>query len=220
LDYHAQVGHRRSHYERAFEAHLRRRGIAYVSVNEARRALLPASVGARLADGAAAREGAPGTLKSFDFLVYGDGVSLIVDVKGRTIGASRGGAGDRPGRLESWATADDVASLGRWEAIFGAGFRAALVFLYRCEAEPPGALFQEVFEHEGVWYAVRAAGLRAYRERMRRRSERWGTVHVPTADFERISEPLSAMLRVGGAAAGSESLSSQSLQPPGGAVSS
>ena len=36
--------------------------------------------------------------------------------------------------------------------------------------EPPAALFQEVFEHQGRWYAVRAVWLDVYRESMVRRS--------------------------------------------------
>lgn len=192
------VGQRRHHYEVAFEEYLRSRRIPYVSVDEARRALLPAA--ARVPNGLdcpdADRHELP-SLKGFDYVVYpaaaGIASNLLVDVKGRKIargrtGAARAGAG----RLESWVTLDDVRSLQKWSELFGAGFDAAFVFIYWCEAQPPDALFQEVFEHRGRWYAVRLVTLSAYTKSMRTRSERWGTVHLPSAAFERASRPFAA----------------------------
>lgn len=173
----------RVHYEAAFEAYLRARRIPYIAVDEARRAALPG--GARLAAEGAAR-GGPG-LKSFDFVVYGAGVSLLLDVKGRRAGAGGGG------RLESWATADDVASLREWERLCGAAFQGALVFVYWCEGEARGGLFQEVFEHGGRLYALRAVGVGEYERAMRVRSARWRTVHVPGGEFERISRPFTGV---------------------------
>lgn len=100
----------------------------------------------------------------------------------------------RPGRMESWVTEDDVHSLGQWKSLFGQGYEALFVFLYWCEAQPPDALYQEVFEHRGRWYAVRAVELEAYRARMTRRSIRWRTVHLQAADFESVSQPFREML--------------------------
>jgi len=212
-----RMAQRRSEYERAFEAHLRELGVPYVSVNEARRALLPE--GARLGLGLelpSRDDGRKATLKTFDFVVYGPDTHLLVDVKGRKIGARRASGSCSPGRLESWVTEDDVASLGVWESVFGEGFRSAFVFLYRCEAQPPAALFQEVFEHQGRWYAVRAVWLDAYREAMRPRSVRWRTVHIATEAFERISQPLCGVVKAPspGATPGDlrESLPALSLQ--------
>ena len=55
------------HYEAAFEAYLRSRGIPYVAVDEAKKALF-----------------ANAKLKSFDFVVYSkNGPNLLIDVKGR-----------------------------------------------------------------------------------------------------------------------------------------
>ncbi len=103
-----------------------------------------------------------------------------------------GRAKGRPsvGRLESWVTQDDVESLSRWAALFGPGFDPAFVFVYWCDDQPPDALFQEVFEFQGRWYALRGVRLSDYVKAMKPRSLRWRTVHVPTGAFERISRPF------------------------------
>ncbi|MBN8646269.1 MAG: HYExAFE family protein [Planctomycetes bacterium] len=191
---------RRHHYETAFEEYLRSRRTPYIAVDEARKALLPA--GAELK--AAPRNGvtppvAPGgpfeALKSFDFVLYGSRVNLLVDVKGRkvarrsrpTTGAALA-AVPRSG-LESWVTQDDIESLLKWRTLFGPGFDAAFVFVYWCDDQPPDGLFQDVWEHRARWYAVRTVRLDDYTKAMRRRSPKWRTVHVPARDFESISTP-------------------------------
>lgn len=217
------MGQRRHHYEQAFEHYLRSRRIPYVSVNEARKALLPDTGRLREPDAddpdGASAPGHGSSLKSFDFVVYADPENLLLDVKGRRIPRSSGRrrrapivddvsgvastatsrstprpeAAPRRGRLESWVTRDDVDSLRRWERLFGEGFAAAFVFVYWCDEQPPDALFQEVFEHRGRWYAVRAVALHEYEAAMKTRSVRWRTLHVPTAAFERISVPFCAV---------------------------
>lgn len=195
----ARVAQRRHHYEQAFEACLRARRIPYVSVNEARKALLPVGAPARGARTLPAHDEPATSLKSFDFVVYGERENLLLDVKGRRIPAQRRarpadplarGALEPRGRLESWVTLDDVDSLRRWEELFGEGFRAAFVFVYECDGQPPDALFQEVFEHRGRWYAFRAVFLREYALHMRTRSARWRTVHLAASAFERVSQPF------------------------------
>lgn len=183
------MAQRRHHYERAFEAYLRERKIPYISVDEARRALLPENHRLALEDSDAAHGPALRALKSFDFVIYGAPSNLLVDVKGRRVPRRRGNPAG-PGRLESWVTQADVDSLKVWERLFGGGFVGAFVFLYLCDAQPPDALFQEIFEDGGRWYAVRAIRLQEYASHLRVRSPRWGTVHLSTADFERLSGPL------------------------------
>lgn len=191
------MAQRRHHYELAFEQYLRDRRVPYVAVDEARKALLPDEAMLRVSvDGAD-----QSSLKSFDFVLYGREENLLIEIKGRRIArrpprsptprTSRGGSQlASSGRLETWVTEDDVGSLSTWERLFGEGFRAAFVFVYWCDELPPAALFEEVFEFRGRWYALRAVPLAQYSAAMRPRSRRWRTVHVPTADFDRISTSL------------------------------
>jgi hypothetical protein len=196
------MGQGRYHYERAFEEYLRSRRIPYISIDEARKALLPSAHGAY-------EEPSP-TLKSFDFVIYGEGTNLLVDIKGRRLadrparrGARRNGAAADPSadlallfprprrpRLESWVTQDDVDSLARWQQLFGPDFEAGFVFIYWCDAQPADALFEEIFEHRGRWYALRAVSLAAYRSAMKPRSTRWRTVDLPARAFDRMSHPF------------------------------
>lgn len=162
---------RRHHYEQAFEEYLRCRRLPYVAVDEARKALLPVG-------------GPAQSIKSFDFVIYGSGENILAEVKGRRIG----GAG-RP-RLESWVTQEDVDALTRWEAMFGPGFSAAFVFIFWFESQPAAPLFEELLEHRGQWYAVRVVPVREYALAMRPRSPKWRTVHLPAAEFDRLSRPL------------------------------
>ena len=178
------MAQRRHHYERAFEAHLRERRIPYVAVNEAKKALLPA--GARL------RLDAPdsgASLKSFDFVVYGENTNLLVEIKGRKV-PRRKSPGTTGARLESWVTLDDLASLRTWERLFGPGYEGAIVFVYQCDDQPPDGLFQETILRDGRWYAVRAIALDDYESAMKTRSPRWRTVDLPARAFERLSRPF------------------------------
>lgn len=195
------MSQRRHHYERAFEEYLRSRRIPYVSVDEARKALLPDTASLRFAPPSSpsspslpSADGKPAALKSFDFVVYGEGTNLLLDVKGRRVVPRRSkspGAVVTPrSRLESWVTQDDIDSLTQWERLFGASFQAAFLFVYWCDEQPPDALFQEIFEFRARWYALRAVTLREYVTVMKPRSARWRTVDVPTAHFERVSQPF------------------------------
>ncbi|MFG0328807.1 MAG: HYExAFE family protein [Phycisphaerales bacterium] len=177
------MAQRRFHYEQAFEHYLRANRAPYIAVDEAKKTLLPASTTrSAVTDGGA-------SLKSFDFVVYGADENLLIDVKGRKCGRAKA-RGLATGRLDSWVTRDDVESLAEWQRLFGAGFRAVFVFAYWLDAQPPDALFQEIFHFRDKWYALRQVDLGAYREAMTDRSARWETVHVPSSTFEKISEPL------------------------------
>lgn len=191
---------RRHHYEQAFEHYLRERRVPYVAVNEARKALLPDSASNRLGggggkggDGGVGGRGARApSLKSFDFVLYGEPTNMLAEIKGRKVGGRPSDGSSLPtrSRLESWVTRDDVESLLKWETLFGDGFCALFVFVYWCDAPPPGSLFQEIFEFRGRWYALRGIEVAVYASEMKTRSPRWGTVHLPTEAFERLSSPL------------------------------
>ncbi|MEM9083091.1 MAG: HYExAFE family protein [Planctomycetota bacterium] len=180
------MAQRRHHYEAAFEEYLRANQLPYLAVNEAKRALLPEGARSKLqtVDG-----GDEVGIKNFDFLVTDQDRHLIIDVKGRKI-PRRKKATARGGRLESWVTRDDLASLAVWEELLGEGYAAWFVFMYLCEDQPADGLFQEVFSHSGSWYALRSIDARTYSKHMTVRSTRWRTVHLSTEAYERLSVPF------------------------------
>ena len=159
------------HYEAAFEAFLRDRKLPYVAVDEAKKALF-----------------SDAKLKSFDFVVYSkSGPNLLVDIKGRQL---RDGKGQRS--MQTWATERDIEDLAQWETIFGDGFKAVLAFVYWIEA--PLHVEPGMFEHGQRWYQMMGVQLDEYRGHMRRRSVKWETVALPTADFRQLARPLDSWL--------------------------
>jgi hypothetical protein len=162
---------RGNHYETAFEAYLRDRRLGYVAVDEARRASLDDE-----------------PVKSIDFVVHGQGGSrLLVDIKGRKF---PGGKQSR--RIwQNWVFRDDVEGLERWETSFGSEFRGLLVFAYYILPEVelrPGTA--DLWVWRGKRYLMRAVTVSDYRQHMRMRSPKWGTVHLPTAAFRDLVRPL------------------------------
>lgn len=185
------MAQRRFHYDLAFEDYLRQRAIPYVAVDEAKRALRAGgSMPGRYA--VMDRENGDGgavSLKSFDFIVYSQsGPNLLVDVKGRKH------AGRSCRSLQNWVTQTDVRCMGSWESMFGGEFEAVFAFLYWCQQPPPDALFQDLFEAGGRWYAALGITLASYRFHARQRSPSWGTVCMPTAEFNRQAVPLRQLL--------------------------
>jgi len=164
---------RTNHYEVAFEAYLQWQRLCYVAVDETRRALFD-----------------DGPIKCLDFIVYGEnGSRLIVDVKGRRF---PGGKPERPRHIwECWSTQEDVDGLVRWEEKFGPDYRGLLVFTYHLA--PDFALpddTEDLWTWNGSRYLFRAVAVAGYREHMRVRSPRWGTVSLPHEDFRRLVRPL------------------------------
>ena len=166
---------RGNHYETAFEAYLRDRRLGYVAVDESRRASLDDE-----------------PVKSIDFIVYGhDGARLLIDIKGRQF---PGGKTDNPRRIwQNWVGRDDVEGLERWEASFGPEYRGLIVFAYHILPEIElrrGTA--DVWCWRGKRYLMRAVPIDQYRSRMRVRSPKWDTVHLPMAAFREIVRPLRA----------------------------
>ncbi len=163
---------RKVHYEAAFEAYLRERGVPYVAVDEARKALFSNA-----------------KLKSFDFVVYsGNGPNLLVDIKGRQLRGRSGSASS----YQTWATEQDVADLLQWQQVFGDGFKAVLMFVYWID--PPLTPGPGMFGHRERWYLVLGVELAEYQEHMRRRSVKWETVALPQADFRSLARPIESWL--------------------------
>jgi hypothetical protein len=160
---------RKVHYEAAFEAMLRERGIPCVAVDEAKKAIF-----------------CNASLKSFDFVVYSrKGPNLLVDIKGRQMRS-------RQGAFQTWATQEDVDDLLQWEQVFGEGFKAVFIFVYWIDAPlvpEPG-----MFQHQDRWYWCLGVELQEYRQYMRRRSAKWHTVALPIADFRSLARPIDQWL--------------------------
>ena len=146
-------------YDAAFEEYLRQQRVAYVSVDETRRALL-----------------ADASLKSMDFIVYSaDTANLLVDVKGRK---------RLPGRnWENWATVEDIRGLSQWEQVFGADFRSLLVFAYEISSDPVGDALDSIVSYRQKCYAFYGVWLEDYRRAMKQRSPSWQTVWIPAAGY-------------------------------------
>ncbi|HEV3386096.1 MAG TPA: HYExAFE family protein [Gemmata sp.] len=167
---------RDNHYEVAFEAYLRKRGVATLPIVEARRSYLDDS-----------------EIKSPDFLVVGPtNTRYVVDVKGRIFP----GRGVRSHMVwESWSPRSDVDGLARWAVRFGHGFRGILAFVYHILPEVelmPGTPDQ--FEFRDRLYLIRGVSVSDYRAAMRPRSPRWGTVHLTKDAFRGVIKPFSYFL--------------------------
>jgi hypothetical protein len=170
---------RHIHYECAFEDFVRVRQVPYVAVDEARRA--------------AFRDA---HLKSFDFIVYSQRqTNWLADVKGRRW-APRGSSA-RP-VWENWVTQNDLDGLTQWQGVFGTGFRALLVFAYWLDPQfvgpdrsPPGEV---VHEFRGGRYVFVGVPADEYSCHARVRSQRWGTVNLPRAEFVRLVRPMEQWL--------------------------
>ena len=164
---------RNVHYEAAFEAFLRDKGIPCVAVDEAKKALF-----------------ANAKLKSFDFVVYSkNGPNLLIDVKGRQLRSRANGA---KRSFETWTTEQDVVDLMQWEQVFGEGYKAVLTFIYWID--PPLAEEPGMFMHRGRWYQMMGVDLAEYRDHMRRRSPKWETVALAAEDFRSLARPIESWL--------------------------
>lgn len=171
---------RRNHYEVAFEAFLRERGLPYVAVDESKKALFSGS-----------------KLKSFDFVVYSrSGPNLLIDVKGRKV------EGDSAS-LQTWTTRRDVDDLLQWERIFGDGFSAIFGFVYWVEpvlTSPPGHFVHRAgndrlpLPERERHYLMFGVNLLDYRNHMSRRSVRWDTVSMPADSFRQLAKPIEQWL--------------------------
>lgn len=162
------------HYEAAFDAYLRGRGVPFVPVDEAKKASFRDA-----------------RLKSFDFIVYSTrDTNWLVDVKGRRW-AARGD--QRKPAWENWITQADLDGLRQWEAVFGVGFRALIVFAYAIGPDTPAPSGLS-FNFRAESYVFAALPLDEYATHARVRSPKWGTINVPTRTFAELVRPLADYL--------------------------
>jgi hypothetical protein len=164
---------RDNHYERAFEAYLRQRRVAYVAVDETRRSLL-----------------GDGSLKSLDFIISTPlGVRWLVDVKGRRFPSGR-----RRAYWKNWSTRDDLVSLRRWEQKFGDDFRGLFVFAYNVRGDRAPLPAEELFAWRDRVYGFVAIPLVEYARHARVLSPRWGTVRMPVRRFRELARPMQCVV--------------------------
>jgi hypothetical protein len=164
---------RSNHYEAAFEAYLQWHCLCYVAVDETRRSMLGEA-----------------RVKSLDFIVCGEGgVRLLVDVKGRRYPTGAPGKARRV--WECWSTQEDIDGLARWEGLFGPGYQGLLVFAYQVlpEVELPDDT-EDLWTWRGRRYLLRAVTAADYRQHLRVRSPRWGTVTMPRPVFRQLVRPF------------------------------
>lgn len=165
---------RHNHYEAAFEDYLRAERVAYVAVDERRRALV---------DG--------GSLKSVDFIVSPEGedsaTRWLIDVKGRRFPSD--------GQYwRNWATRDDLRSLQRWSERFGPRFESLLVFAYLLLRDRSPAPPEQTHFWRGNAYAFIAVGAAEYARSARVLSHRWDTVAAPAAQFRCLGRPFGELV--------------------------
>lgn len=159
------------HYEAALADYLRSRGLPYVAVDEARQSVFAGT-----------------KIKSFDFVVYRPGGSnWLVDVKGRKFPYSSGGS---QRYWENWITQADLDGLEQWEAVFGQGFEAVLLFAYWLQGDPARWPTLRIHPFNGRYYAFYGITLSLYRQYSRVRSGRWSTVSMPQKTFRRFAYPF------------------------------
>jgi hypothetical protein len=170
------MANRDNHYEAAFEAYLRSRQMPYVAVDEAKRSVL-----------------ADGSIKSLDFIVSAHGgPSWLIDVKGR-----RFPSGEQKQYWKNWSTRDDLASLSRWEKLFGTRFGGLFVFAYNILGDRSPLPAERLFEFRGGLYAFVGIRLAEYVRHARPISQRWDTVAMPTLQFRQMAEPVEFFLAQG-----------------------
>lgn len=168
---------RDNHYEAAFEAYLRSRGIPYVAVDEARRSVLASGQ----------------SIKSLDFIVSAGRLGAwLIDVKGR-----RFPSGDtRQQYWKNWSPRDDLDGLAQWELLFGPPFVGLFVFAFHVVGNRAPLPAEQLFLFRGQLYALLGIRCGEYAELARPLSAQWDTVSIPVSAFRRLARPMDEMLRV------------------------
>jgi hypothetical protein len=159
-------------YEAAFEAYLNEHGLCYIGVDEKKRSFLDDT-----------------PVKNLDFVVLGSaGARLLVDVKGRRF---PGGPPEKQRRVwENWSTQEDIRGLTSWTRLFGPGYLALFVFMYRIGPDEILADPSDLWSWRETRYRLLAVTVEDYVRHMRVRSPRWGTVSLQTSVFQSLARPF------------------------------
>jgi hypothetical protein len=83
-----------------------------------------------------------------------------------------------------------VDGLTHWQALFGAEYLPLFVFMYRVLPTVTLDDTPDVWRLKDATYLFRAVPLDDYRQHMRVRSPKWGTVGLPKGTFEKIARPF------------------------------
>jgi hypothetical protein len=171
------MANRDNHYEAAFEAYLRGRGVPYVAVDEAKRALLGGE-----------------SIKSLDFIVSTTTSTMaearwLVDVKGRLFPS-----GVHRQYWKNWSTRDDLRGLAHWERLFGQSFSGLLVFAYQIAGSRAPLPAERLFAFRQRLYGFLGIRLNDYAERARLISPKWDTVAMSPRGFRRLARPLDELI--------------------------
>ena len=173
------MANRRFHYEAAFEDYLRGRGLPYVAVDEAKKAIF-----GRI------------PLKSFDFVVYSEGgANLLVDVKGRKFPDAISGPKRGASRAwENWVTREDMEGLAEWRRVFGEGFEAVFLFVYWLQGPAGRAPFEDLHVFRQNHYAFMGITLAEYATLAKPRSQKWQTLSIPGKEFSLRAKDITTFL--------------------------
>ncbi len=164
-----------NHYEKAFANWLIDNHIHFVTVDEQKRAALGRS-----------------KIKSFDYLLYPPGKSVIVaEVKGRTF---KGTSFEKLSGFECWVTTDDIEGLANWQQTFGENHAAFFVFAYRIEKVDVDFDGRAVYGFDNAKYIFFAVNLEDYRKFMVQRSPKWRTVTLHAENFRQCATQIDDLL--------------------------
>jgi hypothetical protein len=162
----------RNHYETAFEAFLRERGIPYLAVLERKRTLTE--------NGTA--------LKNLDFVISRpDNASYLIDVKGRKFSPK--------GYWRSWSTRDDLVGLKHWQNLFGRKFSGLFVFAYQIIGNQSPLPPEQLFEFRQRLYGFVGISYQDYVSEVKLLSPRWRTFSLPSEKFRSLARPFIDFVR-------------------------
>ncbi|MFL5329954.1 MAG: HYExAFE family protein [Gemmataceae bacterium] len=99
--------------------------------------------------------------------------------------------GDGPVKSLDFIVYGIKGCLRRWAEIFGPGYEAAFVFMYKLgEKVSVAEDTPDLWTWRGDRYLLRGVLVEDYAENMRSRSPKWGTVGLTKAAFQKIVRPL------------------------------